>query len=51
MASSRPNILILWGDEDPAIAELLKPLGYPTGRFGKNHLGDKDEQAAGGGLH
>ena len=28
---------------DPTIAELLKPLGYATGQFGKNHLGDKDE--------
>ncbi len=29
--------------EDPTIAELLKPLGYSTGQFGKNHFGDKDE--------
>jgi len=28
---------------DPTIADLLKPLGYRTGQFGKNHLGDKDE--------
>jgi arylsulfatase A-like enzyme len=29
--------------EDPTIATLLKPLGYATGQFGKNHLGDKNE--------
>ncbi|HEY4286617.1 MAG TPA: arylsulfatase [Puia sp.] len=29
--------------EDPTIAEYLKALGYSTGQFGKNHLGDKDE--------
>ena len=28
--------------KDPTIAELLKPHGYATGQFGKNHLGDKD---------
>jgi arylsulfatase A-like enzyme len=29
--------------EDITIAEALKPLGYATGQFGKNHLGDRDE--------
>jgi arylsulfatase len=28
---------------DPTIADLLKPLGYMTGQFGKNHLGDRNE--------
>ncbi len=30
-------------DEDPTIAELLKPHDYATGQFGKNHLGDRNE--------
>jgi arylsulfatase A-like enzyme len=29
-------------DNQPTIAELLKPLGYTSGQFGKNHLGDRD---------
>ena len=29
--------------KDPTLAELLKPLGYATGQFGKNHLGDRNE--------
>jgi arylsulfatase A-like enzyme len=29
--------------EDPTLAGLLKPLGYMTGQFGKNHLGDRDD--------
>ena len=29
--------------QDPTVADVLKSLGYATGQFGKNHLGDKDE--------
>jgi len=29
--------------EDITIAQALKPLGYATGQFGKNHLGDRNE--------
>jgi arylsulfatase A-like enzyme len=29
--------------KDPTLAELLKPMGYTSGQFGKNHLGDRDE--------
>jgi arylsulfatase A-like enzyme len=29
--------------EDPTIADVMKSLGYATGQFGKNHLGDRDE--------
>jgi arylsulfatase A-like enzyme len=29
--------------DDPTIADVLKSLGYVTGQFGKNHLGDRDE--------
>lgn len=38
-----PGADIGLSSEDPTIAELLKPMGYATGQFGKNHLGDKDE--------
>ena len=30
-------------DKDPTLADLLKPLGYVTGQFGKNHLADRNE--------
>ena len=29
--------------EDPTIADLLRPMGYATGQFGKNHFGDRDQ--------
>ncbi len=38
-----PGVDIGLKAEDATIAELLKPQGYATGQFGKNHLGDKDE--------
>ncbi len=28
-------------EKDPTLAELLKPQGYATGQFGKNHFGDR----------
>ncbi|XUY25613.1 arylsulfatase [Agrobacterium sp. rho-8.1] len=30
-------------EKDVTIAQLMKPLGYATGQFGKNHLGDRNE--------
>jgi arylsulfatase len=30
-------------EKDPTLADLLKPLGYVCGQFGKNHLGDRNE--------
>lgn len=30
-------------EKDPTIATMLKELGYTSGQFGKNHLGDRDE--------
>ena len=38
-----PGAVIGLQAEDPTIAEMLKPLGYATGQFGKNHLGDRNE--------
>src|SRR5215470_73652 len=38
-----PGADIGLSDKDPSVAEFLKQLGYATGQFGKNHLGDKDE--------
>ncbi len=29
--------------KDPSVAEVMKSLGYATGQFGKNHLGDRNE--------
>jgi arylsulfatase len=38
-----PGATLGLSDKDPTIAEMLKPLGYTTGQFGKNHLGDRNE--------
>ncbi len=38
-----PGVDIGWAAEDPTIAELLKPMGYATGQFGKNHFGDMNK--------
>src|ERR1700752_1952739 len=29
--------------KDPTLVDLLKPQGYATGQFGKNHLGDRND--------
>ncbi len=38
-----PGVNVGLQKTDITIAQALKPLGYATGQFGKNHLGDKDE--------
>ena len=38
-----PGAKIGLAKDDATIADLLRPLGYATAQFGKNHLGDRDE--------
>ncbi len=38
-----PGVTVGLQARDGTMAELLKPLGYATGQFGKNHLGDRNE--------
>ncbi|EKS42251.1 arylsulfatase [Afipia broomeae] len=38
-----PGATVGLQNRDITIAQALKPLGYATGQFGKNHLGDRDE--------
>ncbi|MHC2439042.1 arylsulfatase [Bradyrhizobium sp. USDA 4451] len=38
-----PGATVGLQDRDITIAQALKPLGYATGQYGKNHLGDRDE--------
>ena len=37
-----PGATVGLQNRDATIAQALKPLGYATGQFGKNHLGDRD---------
>lgn len=38
-----PGAQLGLGPEDPSVAQFMKQLGYATGQFGKNHLGDRNE--------
>jgi arylsulfatase A-like enzyme len=38
-----PGVPVGLQARDITIAQALKPLGYATGQYGKNHLGDRDE--------
>ena len=38
-----PGAKLGLSEKDPTIADMLRTLGYATGQFGKNHLGDRDE--------
>jgi arylsulfatase A-like enzyme len=38
-----PGVTLGLGPDDPSVANVMKSLGYSTGQFGKNHLGDRNE--------
>jgi arylsulfatase A-like enzyme len=38
-----PGATLGLGPLDPSVADVMKSLGYATGQFGKNHLGDRNE--------
>jgi arylsulfatase A-like enzyme len=38
-----PGAAVGLSAEDPTVAQFMKQLGYATGQFGKNHLGDRNE--------
>ncbi|HKD85217.1 MAG TPA: arylsulfatase [Terriglobales bacterium] len=38
-----PGATLGLGPNDPSVGDVLKSLGYATGQFGKNHLGDRNE--------
>ena len=38
-----PGAKLGLGPDDPCVADFMKHLGYATGQFGKNHLGDRNE--------
>jgi hypothetical protein len=38
-----PGAALGLGPDDPSVADVMKSLGYATGQFGKNHLGDRNE--------
>ncbi|HTS44481.1 MAG TPA: arylsulfatase [Puia sp.] len=38
-----PGATLGLGPLDPSIGDVMKSLGYATGQFGKNHLGDRNE--------
>jgi arylsulfatase A-like enzyme len=38
-----PGARLGLGPEDPCVADVMRSLGYATGQFGKNHLGDRNQ--------